>query len=75
VTHVANGCQLFIKMDRVDSKANPVDGLSRGTSDGPWRQVDRARLPADLEERLKASVKEDANSLSEQPEFLSDNDI
>jgi hypothetical protein len=39
------------------------------------RQVDRARLPADLEERLKASVKEDANSVSEQPEFLSDNDI
>ena len=38
-------------------------------------QVDRARLPADLEERLKASVKEDANSVSEQPEFLSDNDI
>ena len=52
--------------DRVDSKANPVDGLSRGKSDGPWRQVDRARLPTDLEERLRASVQEDVDGVSEQ---------
>ena len=45
-----------VYFDRVDSKANPVDGLSRGRSEGPWRQVDRARLPDDLEEKLRESV-------------------
>ena len=50
-----------VYFDPVDSKANPVDGLSRGTSEGPWRQVDRARLPEDLEEKLRASVRIDEN--------------
>lgn len=43
--------------DRVESKANPVDGLSRGRSDGPWQRVVRGRLPDDLEEKLKEALK------------------
>ena len=31
--------------DRVDSKGNPVDGLSRGIREGPWRQVVKAKIP------------------------------
>jgi hypothetical protein len=42
--------------DRVESKANPVDVLSRGVKHGPWKQVNRARLPADLEEKLSAEI-------------------
>ena len=42
--------------DRVESKANPVDGLSRGVKHGPWKQVNRARLPADLEEKLSVEI-------------------
>ena len=48
-----------VYFDPVDSKANPVGGLSRGRSEGPWRQVDRARLLEDLEEKLRASVRID----------------
>ena len=29
--------QVFPWFDRVDSKSNPVDGLSRGQLDGPWK--------------------------------------
>ena len=29
--------QVFPWFDRVDSKSNPVDGLSRGRLDGPWK--------------------------------------
>ena len=39
--------------DRVESEANPVDGLSRGRPDGPWTQVHRALLPDDLMEKLR----------------------
>ena len=31
--------------DRVDSKANPVDGLSRKVWDGPWNEVHTAVFP------------------------------
>ena len=37
---------------RVESKANPVDGLSRGVATGPWKQVLKAKLPADLQNLL-----------------------
>ena len=40
--------------DRVASKANPVDGLSRGRFEGPWKQVLRAKLPPNLLQLLKA---------------------
>jgi hypothetical protein len=39
--------------DRVESEANPVDGLSRGRPEGPWTQVDRALLPDGLIEKLR----------------------
>ena len=29
--------QVFPRFDRVDPKSNPVDGLSRGRLDGPWK--------------------------------------
>ena len=34
--------------DRVDTSSNPVDGLSRGRLEGPWREVLRGLLPAEL---------------------------
>lgn len=39
--------------DRVASADNPVDGLSRGNFEGPWRHVQRARLPRELIHRLQ----------------------
>ena len=44
----------FAYFDRVESEANPVDGLSRGRSEGPWQRVVRARLPDNLQELLAA---------------------
>ena len=52
----ALGAYLYI--DRVESEANPVDGLSRGRPAGPWVQVLRAKLPANLEELLAEEVNE-----------------
>ena len=43
---------IYPYFDRVASKSNPVDGLSRGRSDGPWVQVLKAKLPANLSELL-----------------------
>ena len=34
--------------DRVESKANPVDALSRGDAIGPWREVVAVDFPMDL---------------------------
>ena len=42
--------------DRVELKANPVDGLSRGKAAGPWERVLKARLPANLAELLDEGV-------------------
>ena len=47
----------FFYVDRVESEANPVDGLSRGKPDGPWQRVVRAKLPANLESLLTAERK------------------
>jgi len=38
--------------DRVASASNPVDGLSRGRREGPWKQVIKAKLPENLEHML-----------------------
>ena len=38
---------IYPYFDRVASKSI-VDGLSRGRSDGPWVQVLKAKLPANL---------------------------
>jgi hypothetical protein len=35
----------YAYFDRVESEANPVNGLSRGRMDGPWTQVIKAELP------------------------------
>ena len=42
------GLGAFPWFDRVDSAANPVDGLSRGRLSGPWRSVDRLAFPVSL---------------------------
>ena len=39
---------VYAYFDRVESEANPVDGLSRGRTHGPWQRVLRAKLPHDL---------------------------
>ena len=39
--------------DRVASKSNPVDGLSRGQLQGPWGEVVRAEVPKGLLHRLR----------------------
>ena len=38
--------------DRVESKANPVDLLSRGDKEGPWRGVVEGKLPEEELEKL-----------------------
>ena len=39
--------------DRVDTSSNPVDGLSRGKMEGPWREVLKGLLPAELLAELR----------------------
>ena len=39
---------IYPYFDRVASKSNPVDGLSRGRREGPWVQVVQAKLPVNL---------------------------
>ena len=34
--------------ERVSSAANPVDGLSRGSKCGPWREVQQLEMPLTL---------------------------
>lgn len=38
--------------DRVESKSNPVDALSRGHCVGPWRHVEKIPFPAEMLENL-----------------------
>ena len=42
--------------DRVDSKSNPVDGLSRGDRQGPWSTVTQTRLPPRLLRLLRSAA-------------------
>ena len=44
--------QVFQWFDRVDSKSNPVDGLSRGRLDGPWK-VESLAFPGSLFRALR----------------------
>ena len=44
---IAERC-IYPWFDRVDSKSNPVDGLSRGKWDGPWSTIVTAHLPTPL---------------------------
>jgi hypothetical protein len=39
--------------DRVASKSNPVDGLSRGVFDGPWENVEDGRLPKGMLAKIR----------------------
>ncbi len=34
--------------DRVQSESNPIDGVSRGRSEGPWRAVEHLHFPSDF---------------------------
>ena len=47
----------YFYVGRVESEANPVDGLSRGRRDGPWQRVLKARLPPNLADLLAAEAK------------------
>ena len=47
---------VYAYFDRVESEANPVDGLSRGRMHGPWEQVLKAKLPQTLMELLKSET-------------------
>ena len=42
--------------DRVDTKSNLVDGLSRGRVEGPWSEAVLGRLLAELTKRLRCVV-------------------
>ena len=50
------GLGVFAWFDRVDSTANPVDGLSRGRLSGPWRSVDHIAFPASLLPALRREL-------------------
>ena len=47
--------QVFPWFDRVDSKSNPVDGLSRGRLDGPWK-VESLAFPESLLKALRLEL-------------------
>ena len=49
---------VYAYFDRVESEANPVDGLSRGRREGPWQRVVTARLPTNIEELLAVGSSE-----------------
>ena len=42
--------------DRVDSESNPVDGLSRGRQQGPWKYVQDGVLPKELLRQLRTEM-------------------
>ena len=45
--------RLFPWFDRVDTKSNPVDGLSRGRVEGPWDNVEVGKFPGGLIRALR----------------------
>ena len=45
--------RLFPWFVRVDTKSNPVDGLSRGRMESPWLRVDTGKLPSGLLQQLQ----------------------
>ena len=47
----------YFYVDRVESEANPVDGLSRGKREGPWQRVLKARLPPNLADLLAVEAR------------------
>ena len=47
----------YFYVDRVESEANPVDGLSRGRHEGPWQRVLTARLPPNLADLLATEAR------------------
>ena len=49
--------------DRVASESNPVDGLSRGRMQGPWKQVLTAKLPCNLEKSLEKEICMEADAV------------
>ena len=51
---------VYAYFDRVESEANPVDGLSRGRMDGPWTQVIKAELPQNLLQLLSSDDRNEA---------------
>ena len=46
---------LWSWFDRVDTKSNPVDGLSRGRLHGPWHLVE-VRIPEDMLKDLEEEM-------------------
>jgi hypothetical protein len=50
--------------DRVESKSNPVDGLSRGVMKGPWSSVIEAKIPAGMMQKIKEELERRGIALS-----------
>ena len=50
--------------DRVESKSNPVDGLSRGVMKGPWADVVEAKIPSGLMQKIKDELERRGINLS-----------
>ena len=48
--------RLWPWFDRVDTKANPIGGVSRGDLSGPWDEVIPAVLPKPLLARLRKEL-------------------
>ena len=48
--------KIYPWFERVASPSNPVDKLSRGRFDGPWRAVEPLSLPPELEAKLRRSA-------------------
>jgi hypothetical protein len=53
--HLAAKCDALPWFDRVDTKSNPVDGLSRGDVEGPWSLVKLVFPGASLSQQLRRS--------------------
>ena len=51
--HVISKLDVIPWFDRVDTKSNPVDGLSRGDARGPWVQTELSFPGASLSDELR----------------------
>ena len=45
----------WLWIERVMSKANPIDGVSRGQN-GDWKEIEEARLPRELLRQLRTEA-------------------
>lgn len=53
---LASELRIFLWLDRVSSKSNPVDGLSRKRFAGPWKNVQRMQSLQELRYEIEQSL-------------------